>query len=116
MDTPQISLKARQQARPWIENAARCGYAAKGLVYVIIGALALQAALGLGGQATDTEGVLFKIAQQSFGRVTLVVLGLGLSGYALWRLVMAIWDSENKGRDAKDCSACRLCIKRPSLR
>ncbi len=101
MNPYQVKEKARRQARPWIEKLARWGYAAKGLVYVVIGLLALQAALGAGGQATDTKGALFKISQQSFGRVMLLVLGVGLAGYAIWRLVMALWDSENKGRDAK---------------
>jgi len=101
MNTVQASQKVQQQARPWVENLARCGYAAKGLIYTLIGLLALQAAVGPGGQTTDTQGVLFKIAQQSFGRILLLVLGLGLAGYALWCLVMAVWDSENKGHDAK---------------
>jgi hypothetical protein len=101
MDTSQASQKLRRQARPWVENLARCGYAAKGVVYVLIGMLALQAALGAGGKTTDTQGVLFTIAHQTFGRLILFLLGLGLGGYALWRLVMAGWDSENKGRDAK---------------
>lgn len=101
MNSSPISHKTRQQARPWVENLARCGYAAKGFVYILIGILALQAALGAGGQATDTQGALLKISQQSFGRVLLFLMGIGLAGYALWRLVMAVWDSEDKGRDAK---------------
>ena len=88
-------------ARPWIENLARCGYAAKGVVFLVIGILAVQAARGTGGEITDPQGVLFKISQQPFGQVMLFLLGVGLLGYALWRLVTALWDSENEGRDAK---------------
>lgn len=101
MNTSQTKQKAKSKARPWIENLARAGYAAKGLVYVVIGALALQAALGAGGQTTDTKGALFVIAQHSWGRALLIVLSVGLAGYALWRVVMGIWDSESKGNDAK---------------
>ena len=105
MNSSQTKQKAKRAARPWIENLARAGYAAKGLVYVVIGILALQAALGAGGQTTDTKGALFVIAQQSWGRALLIVLSVGLAGYALWKLVMAIWDSEGKGRDAKGIAA-----------
>ena len=101
MNASQAGQKVRQQARPWIENLARCGYAARGLVYTLIGILALQAAVGSGGKTTDTQGVLLEIAHQPLGGVVLFLLGVGLGGYALWRLVSAIWDSESKGRDAK---------------
>ena len=101
MNTSNVQEHAKKHARPWIENLARCGYAAKGLVYGIIGILALQSALGAGGQTTDTKGALFMVAQQSWGRSLLVVLGIGLFGYALWRIVMGIWDSEAKGNDFK---------------
>jgi hypothetical protein len=101
MSTHQIGENAKRQARPWIENLARCGYAARGVVFLVIGILAVQAARGTGGQATDPQGVLFKISQQSFGQVMLFLLGVGLLGYALWRLVTALWDSENEGRDMK---------------
>jgi hypothetical protein len=97
----QAGENAKRQARPWIENLARCGYAARGVVFLVIGILAMQAARGTGGQTTDAQGVLFKISQQPFGQVMLFLLGVGLLGYALWRLVMALWDSENEGRDAK---------------
>lgn len=93
--------RAEHQAAPWIEWLARLGYAAKGLVYIIIGGIAVQAALGQGDQVTGSEGALQSIARQPFGRVMLAIVALGLAGYALWRLVQAIRDPEHKGSDAK---------------
>ncbi|MBW4544055.1 MAG: DUF1206 domain-containing protein [Symplocastrum torsivum CPER-KK1] len=45
-------------ANPWIDRFARFGYAAKGVVHIIVGLLATEVALGLGGQVTDSEGAL----------------------------------------------------------
>jgi hypothetical protein len=92
---------AKQQARPWVVRLARLGFAAKGIVYAVVGMLSLRVALGAGGQTTNSQGALYQIAQQPFGRILLLLMGLGLSGYALWRLVQAGVDPENKGSDAK---------------
>lgn len=97
----QAAHKARRQAQPWVVGLARLGFVAKGIVYAVIGFLALQAALGSGGQTTDSQGALYKIAQQPFGRILLALMALGLIGYALWRFVQAAVDTENKGSDAK---------------
>ena len=79
---------------------ARSGYAARGVVYLIVGWLAVLAALGT-GQATDSKGALLKILQQPFGEVLLGLVALGLLGYALWRLVQAWYDPDGHGNDAK---------------
>lgn len=68
---------------------ARAGLVARGVVYCIIGILALKLALGDGGKATDQEGALQTIAHQSFGKALLVLVAIGLGGYALWRLIRA---------------------------
>jgi uncharacterized protein DUF1206 len=72
------------------EWGARAGLVARGVVYGIIGILAIKLALGDGGKATDQQGALRTIATHSFGKVLLVFLAIGLAGYALWRLVRAI--------------------------
>ena len=79
---------------------ARSGYAARGIVYLIVGGLAVLAALG-SGQATDSEGALRAILQQPFGEALLALVALGLVGYALWRLVQAIADPDGHGTNAK---------------
>ncbi|HEX4187734.1 MAG TPA: DUF1206 domain-containing protein [Solirubrobacteraceae bacterium] len=68
---------------------ARAGLVARGVVYGVIGLLALKVALGSGGKDTNQQGALQTIAQQPFGKLLLVAVALGLAGYAVWRLTMA---------------------------
>jgi hypothetical protein len=84
---------------PWIEALGRFGHVAIGLVYATIGVLAAQAALSRGGQTTDSHGALAWIVQAPFGRVILGALALGFAGYAAWRFVQAVRDTEHKGAD-----------------
>ncbi len=85
----------------WMAYLARLGYAVKGVVYVIIGVLAVELALGHGGKTTDQRGALQTIAAQPFGKFLLIIMAIGLLGYALWSLIQAIFDTEGKGTDAK---------------
>ena len=69
---------------------ARSGLVARGLIYGIIGVLALKLALGDGGGSTTSQqGALKEIAQQPFGKWLLIATAIGLAGYATWRLVRA---------------------------
>ncbi len=84
-----------------VERLARAGYAAKGVVYGVVGILAARAAVGAGGSVGGSESALGAIGDQPFGRILLVIVGLGLLGYVVWRLVQAVTDPEGKGTDAK---------------
>lgn len=92
---------AARQASPWIIWLGRLGYAAKGLVYGLVGVLAVQAALGRGGETTDVQGALGTLAQSPVERALLALIALGLVGFALWTFVQALLDTEHKGSDAK---------------
>lgn len=103
---PENLNEAKQAARSaatgkWMSRLARSGYAVKGLVYLIIGGLAVQLAAGLGGKATDQKGALQTIAEQPFGKFLLAVVTIGLAGFALWCFIQASFDTEGKGSDAK---------------
>ncbi len=102
MNTAEAGAKqAAQEAKPWVERLARLGYTAKGVVYTVIGWLALVAAIGDGGKTTGAGGALTTIAAQPYGQFLLGLLAIGLAGYALWRFVQAIFDPQHKGTDAK---------------
>lgn len=90
-----------QSAQRWIIPLARFGYAAKGFVYIIIGGLAALSAFTTGGRTTDSRGAMEEILSQSYGKLLLGAVAVGLAGYALWRIVQALKDTENKGSGAK---------------
>ncbi|GHO66084.1 hypothetical protein KSC_049760 [Ktedonobacter sp. SOSP1-52] len=77
---------------------ARIGYAVRGIVYVLIGLLAIELSVGHGGKTTDQTGALQTINQQPFGGFLLAVVAIGLFGYAIWSLFQAILDTEHKGK------------------
>jgi len=85
----------------WVERCARIGYGAKGVVYAIIGGLALQLALGEGGRTTDSQGALRSVAHQPFGKFLLALLAVGLAGFVVWRWVQAFLDPEHVGTRGK---------------
>ena len=96
-----MAARSTPAGRPWIDRIARFGFAARALVYILIGSLAAGAAAGIGGRTTDTHGAIRTVGAQRFGTVLLCVLGLGLASYAGWRLLQAVLDLEDKGRDLK---------------
>lgn len=79
-----------------IERAARLGYLTKGVLYVMLGALSIRAAWE-GGRAAGSEEAARKTASQPFGTVLVAAIGLGLLGYAVWKALQAIYDTENHG-------------------
>jgi hypothetical protein len=87
--------------QPWVITLARWGYATKGLVYLLIGVLALKLALGLGGAATSRAGALRVIDVGPVGRILLAIVTVGLIGYALWSLLRAVVDPEGAGHGLK---------------
>jgi Domain of Unknown Function (DUF1206) len=69
------------------EALARAGFVARGVIYGTIGILAIKVALGAGGKTTNQTGALKTIAHQPFGKVLLILVAIGLGGYALWRFI-----------------------------
>jgi hypothetical protein len=84
-----------------LETLARLGYGARGVVYGLVGALALLAAIGSGGQTGGSRSALQTLLTQPFGRVWLGVIALGLAGFCIWRILEAITDADHHGTDAK---------------
>jgi Domain of Unknown Function (DUF1206) len=93
---------ASSRAVGWL---GRAGLVARGAVYAVIGILALKLALGDGGKATSQQGALKTVAQQPFGKLLLVLLAVGLAGYAIWRLTRA---AVGHGREDSDSGFDRI--------
>jgi hypothetical protein len=84
-----------------MERLARLGYASKAVLYGTVGVLAvLAAANSREGVITDTSGALRVLLMQPYGRLVLIVLSIGLFGYAVWRLLDAMFDTERNGTGA----------------
>ena len=91
---------ARSKQFEWL---ARAGIATRGVIYAIIGVLAIKLAFGSGGETTDQQGALSEIAKQPFGKTLLILTAIGLAGYAIWRLVRAaVGHGPEASDDAKE--------------
>lgn len=93
--------ESARQARRWTDQCGRFGFAAIGLVYLLVGGMAIQTALGQGGMPDGTQDLLLYTARAPFGQFLLGAIALGLIGYALSLGTQAVWDTENKGADFK---------------
>ena len=87
--------------RNTIERLARMGFGARGIVYCIVGGLALLAALGHGGRAGDSESAIRWVFLGPFGVILVGLIALGLFGFATWRLVESVTDADCHGTSAK---------------
>jgi Domain of Unknown Function (DUF1206) len=76
-----------QDVSPFIKWLARLGMFCAGALWIVVGFLAIQVALGAGGKTTDRTGALHEIAQESWGQLLLVVIAIGFAGYAVWRFL-----------------------------
>jgi hypothetical protein len=85
-----------------IKALARMGFAAIGVVYLLMGVLALLAATGQRqGARADKEEAVQRLQDVPGGNVLLGLIALGLVGYIIWRFTQAIRDTESKGSGAK---------------
>ncbi|WP_124271221.1 DUF1206 domain-containing protein [Streptomyces sp. ADI96-02] len=96
MNTRAAAAQGRGQARraansTAMEAGARAGFVARGVIYVLVGVLALRIAFSGGGRQADRGGAIAEIAEKPFGKVMLWLLGIALVGMALWRLSEALF-------------------------
>jgi hypothetical protein len=82
-----------------LRSLGRAGLIARGVIYIIVGALAVQIAFGKGGKEADRQGALQAVAQKPGGTVLLWLLAIGLAGMALWRFSEAIWGQSQPDGD-----------------
>lgn len=89
-----------ETAPVWVVPVMRAGYAARGLVYAIVGGIAVSSAFR-GGQAEGAKGAIASMQGVLWGQLLLWVVALGLLAYAVWRGLSAWMDLERHGTDAK---------------
>ncbi len=81
---------AEAENHSWVDHAVRFGMVAYGVVYLVVGWLALQLALGQGSGETSAGGAMTQLAQQPFGRVALWLVVLGMLMLVAWRVLEAV--------------------------
>jgi hypothetical protein len=97
-----LAVKGRRAGQsPWVERLGRAGLVAKGVLYAVVAVLAVKVALGGREESPDRHGALHAISEQPFGKGLLILLALGLAGYALWRLAQAVFDRDVEGEGPK---------------
>jgi hypothetical protein len=82
----EASRVARSDLLQWLTRAGFIGY---GLIHVLVAWLALQIALGQSGAEGDQTGALNTLAAQSFGRLLVTAVAVGLAAMAVWQVLEA---------------------------
>lgn len=105
--TERLGDRAKDLARdtndhPAVRAMARTGYAASGLMHLLIGWVAIGIALKTnGGKATaDQSGAFAEISRLPMGSVLLWVMVIGFAGLALWQLTETVGGWHGTGREA----------------
>ena len=84
---PRVTRSARRASDSQAAHfLARLGLTARGVIYILIGWVAVLVALGRSSREADQQGALHLLAGKSYGQVSLWLLAVGFAGYALWRL------------------------------
>jgi Domain of Unknown Function (DUF1206) len=81
----------------WLQWLARGGLVARGVIYVLVGVLAVQIAFGSGGKRADTSGALHAVAEHPGGIVVLWLLAVGFAGLAIWRFAEVVYGQAGRG-------------------
>jgi hypothetical protein len=84
--TGVVGEAKRASESPVAQFLARAGLTARGVIYILIGWVAVLVALGQSSQEADQRGALELLAGKPYGLVSLWLLGVGFAAYALWRL------------------------------
>jgi hypothetical protein len=92
--------KGQQAAKsPVLRWLARAGLVARGVLYLIIGWIAIQIAFGQSSQQADQAGALHLLGRNPAGEVALWLLAIGFAGMCLWRLAEAIFGAAEPDGD-----------------
>lgn len=85
------STSAAARTRDIRSGLARAGLTAKGVLYIVLGALAVQLGLGTGsGNQASQSGAIETLATQPFGQVLVGAMALGLLAHGAWQLVATL--------------------------
>jgi fumarate reductase subunit D len=96
-----VRNKARRASdSPAAHGLARAGLTARGIIYILIGLVAVLVALGHSAREADQQGAIQLLAGKPYGLVALWLLAIGFVAYALWRLSEAAFGVTGEGNGA----------------
>ena len=87
----------------YVDWLARAGFGARGVMYVLIGILAIEIAFGSSGHKADQSGAVRVVGNTPLGGLLLWLLVIGFAGMALWRLSEALYGGP--GPDGRKASS-----------
>lgn len=85
------AVARRAADSPAMDKLARVGLACRGVLYGLIGVLALQIAFGGGGKEADKNGAISTVSALPFGAVILWVMVVGFAALTVWQACEAIF-------------------------
>jgi hypothetical protein len=89
----------------WLEKFFRFGLVSKGVVYCVLGLLAMMTALGLSRERASKKEAFEFIYDQPFGQILLVIVVIGLAGFITLRVFQSLRDIDRHGKDARGVAA-----------
>jgi Domain of Unknown Function (DUF1206) len=99
-EAPAVTHRARHAASAgvvWAGRFLRFGHVVRGILYMVLGILAVRLALGTRGEALTQTGAIQMIGHQPFGFVALAVVAVGLACYSVWSAIHAFLDPLRHG-------------------
>lgn len=96
MDLSHAGRRTAREVAGWVPPLARLGYAAKGVVYGLVGWIALRASMQV-GSPEGAQGALAQLTGEPGGKAILALIAAGLLCHVTWRLVQALMDPEHRG-------------------
>jgi len=101
-----IKTKGKKVARkaaysPLMDRLTRLGYGIKGFIYIAIGLIAVQSALGKSRTPADQLGAIVAFSKLPFADIVLWLILIGLISYSLWGVIRAVLDPFHKGTDVE---------------
>lgn len=97
-----VEAAAETVRQPFVKKLARFGFYTKGVLFIVIGILAILLAIGLeGGKLADPTGAMVTIAQKPYGKFLLIIFIIGAIGHGIWNILRGAADVDDAGKDWK---------------
>lgn len=96
--TTSTTTREDHRAAPWLRWVARGGIVAEGMIYLLIGGLALAVAFNPAQHPSGSKGAMSHLARAPLGDALLALLAVGLAAYVLWQLMQAMGYPESHGQ------------------